>query len=807
LTDANAHAELFAEPTARIAALEAKTDSENNWKTITGYSLNPATRVLTMDAGWEGIINGIEYTNVAAQEMLPAIPLANSGYSRIDLIVFKTDGTFERISGVESTFTPVAPPKPAYTLEATFLTVGDGVVNAPVIPKPKAPVTSVQGMRGDVILNVINDLVTGGIYDFLSAEQGKVLKTQIDNINILLASDNVNLDNVQELVDAIETVQLSLSTILVNDLTTGGTTKALTAEMGKTLKGLIDGLVVPMATDTVRGIVKIDVPTADPVVYLKETVDTLLHAKANYFLGIKPITGITYNVIMGATVEDGDILKQLVYDGTLPMNVIIPNNATVPFPIGTIFYTVGTNTGVLSISGGAGVVFQTSVGLSAAQNEVRKYTKRGINTWGVEGGVSTASVVSALAYKTYFVNSTTGNNTTGLYQDSSKPFATLDYVLALIGANDNVRIWLQDSGTYALNGTIPSNKSIEFYSDTTSTLTLAGNTTVGAITANSFLKFNIPNGTILFTAPGSGAADTVWFYMQFGKLEINCSFLTVGNNFYVNRCAGLNLIVKDTLNISGTFIYWLWLTINSPIEKAEIYIAKITSTTPSSFISYTLSANSDTVINMTVNSIISTSSFTLLPYNQVIVNLTLGAIVTVSSAIQSFFITPGQFGYVTFKNTVVTGLVRFGGNGGNFTGNLTINSNTGWLFSPDSLIGGVTFNNLLLFYNGSDGGVFRYLTGTRFILIDSTVVISTAGVYFALKHGGSSLDFTGMPAIFTFYGANQIKHITNNFELVYLQAGSNYPLFEVYGTLKTNGLMQSNPSTTMTITNKTSNAY
>jgi len=66
------------------------------------------------------------------------------------------------------------------------------------------------------------------------------IQSQITAINVLLASDNVNLDNVQELVDAIENVQTSLATILVNDLTTGGTTKALTAQMGVTLKGLID---------------------------------------------------------------------------------------------------------------------------------------------------------------------------------------------------------------------------------------------------------------------------------------------------------------------------------------------------------------------------------------------------------------------------------------------------------------------------------------------------------------------------------------------------------------------------------------
>ncbi|WP_417942175.1 hypothetical protein [Flavobacterium sp. RS13.1] len=70
----------------------------------------------------------------------------------------------------------------------------------------------------------------------LDARQGKALKDLIDTINQLLVSDNVNLNTIQKLGDAIETVQNSLSTILVNDLTTGGTTKALTAEMGKLLQ-------------------------------------------------------------------------------------------------------------------------------------------------------------------------------------------------------------------------------------------------------------------------------------------------------------------------------------------------------------------------------------------------------------------------------------------------------------------------------------------------------------------------------------------------------------------------------------------
>ncbi len=85
-------------------------------------------------------------------------------------------------------------------------------------------------------LDIINDLVSGGSTSLLSAEQGVILQNQINNINTLLVSDNLNLNTFQEIVDAIEVVQTSLNSILVNDLTTGGTTKALTAEMGKLLQ-------------------------------------------------------------------------------------------------------------------------------------------------------------------------------------------------------------------------------------------------------------------------------------------------------------------------------------------------------------------------------------------------------------------------------------------------------------------------------------------------------------------------------------------------------------------------------------------
>jgi hypothetical protein len=109
------------------------------------------------------------------------------------------------------------------------------------VPNGYAPLNAL-GKLVVSYLNVVNDLVTGGSESLLTAEQGKVLQMQIDGIKVILTSDNTNLDTVQELVNAIELVQMSLETILVNDLVTGGVTKALTAEQGKAIKSLIDTL-------------------------------------------------------------------------------------------------------------------------------------------------------------------------------------------------------------------------------------------------------------------------------------------------------------------------------------------------------------------------------------------------------------------------------------------------------------------------------------------------------------------------------------------------------------------------------------
>ncbi len=142
-------------------------------------------------------------------------------------------------------------------------------------------------------LNIVNDLVTGGSTALASAETVKTLKGQIDAINLILTSDNVNLDNVQELVDAIETIQTSLETILVNDLTTGGITKALTAEMGKSLKALIDAL-----TTTVNGKMSTMVTTVKTI-----TSASLSTQDAAGFVAYINALGVVLNVAANETVE------------------------------------------------------------------------------------------------------------------------------------------------------------------------------------------------------------------------------------------------------------------------------------------------------------------------------------------------------------------------------------------------------------------------------------------------------------------------------------------------------------------------
>lgn len=83
----------------------------------------------------------------------------------------------------------------------------------------------VEAIKNGKGVDLVNDLVTGGTDKALTAEQGKVLKGLVDKV----AQDLAELDT-----SGITTADI------INDLTTGGANKVLSAEQGKALKALID---------------------------------------------------------------------------------------------------------------------------------------------------------------------------------------------------------------------------------------------------------------------------------------------------------------------------------------------------------------------------------------------------------------------------------------------------------------------------------------------------------------------------------------------------------------------------------------
>lgn len=99
--------------------------------------------------------------------------------------------------------------------------------------------------------DIIDNLITNNSNQMLSARQGYRLNNMINDINILLKSDNINLDTIQEIVnyiennkDLIDSIMLTKVNIsdVIDNLTTTDSTKPLSANQGVILKEFIDAL-------------------------------------------------------------------------------------------------------------------------------------------------------------------------------------------------------------------------------------------------------------------------------------------------------------------------------------------------------------------------------------------------------------------------------------------------------------------------------------------------------------------------------------------------------------------------------------
>lgn len=125
-----------ARPAAQIindnfAYLNNKIDRKDGIIVTTGHV--KVDELITYNAFWQWIIDGIEYTNPV--DVPFTIPLATSGYQRVDLFALTTSNTFLRIAGTESNTGVVdTPDLPADMIQAGLVLVTDTSVGDPSVP-------------------------------------------------------------------------------------------------------------------------------------------------------------------------------------------------------------------------------------------------------------------------------------------------------------------------------------------------------------------------------------------------------------------------------------------------------------------------------------------------------------------------------------------------------------------------------------------------------------------------------------------------------------------------------------------------
>lgn len=139
---------------------------------------------------------------------------------------------------------------------------------------------------------------------------------------------------------------------------------------------------------------------------------------------------------------------------------------------------------------------------------------------------------------TYFINSATGNNATGVYEDSSKPFLTFDYINANFTIQLNDVFYLEGTGlSYPINSQFQAvSQSFIADANSTNTVDFSSNANSSAMLAGGSLKnnisINLPNGRV--RNERSGGTGIVF-------------------NAYIANC-GINFNVREVYWNASTFL-------------------------------------------------------------------------------------------------------------------------------------------------------------------------------------------------------------------------------------------------------------
>ncbi|MFB9079034.1 hypothetical protein ACFFLS_09950 [Flavobacterium procerum] len=420
-------------------------------------------------------------------------------------------------------------------------------------------------------LDIVNDLVSGGTTSLLSAEQGKILQNQINGIQTLLESDNVDLDTLQEIVDAVEEVKISLSTILVNDLNTGGVTKALTAEMGKKLNEI--KLTATIANDAETQITSA-VSEDNKIVSRSKLFNwwtwiesTVLHKSGNEsFNGIKSSTNIGTSQLNGIDLTNNGTASTQVLNikNTNKGLGIRVTNSSDGFGIHASNNGIGIGINSVNDSTGSGIVcFNNSTG--TGNFIINNLNGKGQQISNITNGIgaifnsATASTGDLLQFRKNDVLTTkfdqNGIATLPYLIIANKPLTTAPPDGA-IERDENGNLFETHSGARSrlittTDGLIflayKSLNSIQTNIDGVISTTIekaSTNTVIGKIGNSSVLRLNMINQLLQSRQGGGTVLPTI------SKVEI---YLKVNNGLFATNYTGSNAVDRvKILEYSGT---------------------------------------------------------------------------------------------------------------------------------------------------------------------------------------------------------------------------------------------------------------
>ena len=292
------------------------------------------------------------------------------------------------------------------------------------------------------------------------------------------------------------------------------------------------------------------------------------------FLDFGDVSGIAHTFGVGS--EN----RMYKFSNNNPITATIPTNATTPFEIGTVFETIAIGNGVLTVTGAPGVTILSNLSNTSVKNEVRRYTKIDTDTWTVEGN----KLDKGLMFGTIFLSSS-GNDATAEYQNSLRPYLTLDAALTAYQNNSTaIRIEIISGSSFSTTSQMAFAKILNISSNYPCTITV--NSSISNIFSGCpSVNIDIKNGTIVFspttdnTGNFAGAPITIFANIitfnstwsgegsqNVGTVSLNSSVLNVNTARAILGCSGGTraLIIKSrTINMRNA---------NASLAKAFVYL-------------------------------------------------------------------------------------------------------------------------------------------------------------------------------------------------------------------------------------------